>query len=328
MKWYHNLFIITLVIALISALGFIIYKQIEISQKQELIESQIVEQKQLVDGIMRSQSSWATKEDVESFVKSNNVNLEAIKEDLDKLNAKITAVNVILASSKPQHGTHIPTTPGPNTNPNPVDPKNPDPYGYLNQQQVLELEEDFSSIKVPIGTVGFSAWQKEPWNIDIDGREYKVTTVQGLDKDGKTLFYNKVTVKVKDKEYDIPITTAITKQVIPEAEWSWWNPKVFLTAGGSINVTELPVNGTFNAGLTFGFMSYGKFNATPDISILQAGVGYSSNDSEFAVIINPVAFNIGNAADTDILKNTYIGPSVQITHTGEVFTGANISVGF
>lgn len=329
MSLYTKIIIGIVSLLVICTLGFIVFKQMEISNRQIAIQTQMLEQKELVDGIVRSQNSWATRDDVEKFVKDNNINLEAIKEDLDKLQAEITAVNIAVAKSSGQHGTNIPTTPGPGTNPNPVDPTDPDPFGYMKKQQTLVLNEHFGNNKVPIGSVGFSAWQKEPWNIDIKEREYHLATVVGTDENKRNYFYNKFTIKTNGKEYEVPITSATTKQVYPEAKWSWWNPKLFLTAGGGINVTNIaPVNGTFNAGATFGFMSWGKYNQTPDISVLQTGIGYSSNENEFAVIVNPIAFNIGNAIETDVLKNTYIGPSMQITHTGQIFAGANISLGF
>jgi hypothetical protein len=230
--------------------------------------------------------------------------------------------------SQRQYANNIPTTPGTVTNPNPVDPANPDPFGYMQRQQSLAISEQFQGLSIPFGSVGFSAWQEKPWNIDIFAREYHVNTVVGKDENGRSHFYNKFSIKTNGQEYEVPITTAISQQTLPEPKWYWWNPQLFLTAGGSINVTELPVNGTFNAGMTFGFMSWGKFRYAPDISVLQAGVGYSSNSNEFAVIINPVAFNIGNAVDADILGNTYLGPSLQVTHTGNVFAGTNLSIGF
>jgi len=313
---------------IVGLFGFMVYNQIKIQQSQEAMQYQLIEQKELADGIMRSQNSVVTKDELIKAIKDNNIDLSAIQKDLDALHAEVAAINTMVARSQGQHGTNIPTTPGPNTNPNPVDPANPDPHGYLKRQQTLALFEQFAGVRIPFGSVGFSAWQKDPWNVDIDSREYRVHTVEGKDDNGRVYHYNKFQVRVNGKDYTVPIASSTTTQIVPEPKWSWWNPKLFLTAGGGINVTELPVNGSFNAGATFGFMSWGRFNQTPDISVMQAGVGYSSNNHEFAVIINPVAFNIGNAVDTDVLRNTYFGPSLQVTHTGEVFAGANLSLGF
>jgi len=118
-------------VLLVGALGFIIFKQIENSNRQSAIETQLVAQKELIDGIVRSSAQWGTKDDINKFITDNGVNLKAIQDDLSKLHAEVSAVNVLVATSQGQHGTNIPSVnPGPTnpTNPNPVDPKNPDPF--------------------------------------------------------------------------------------------------------------------------------------------------------------------------------------------------------
>ena len=318
--WFGGIF-------LIGALGFIIYKQIENSNRQLAIESSIVEQKQLIDGIVRSQAQWSTKADLEKFITDSGVNLKAIKEDLDKLHADVNAVNVIMTSSQGQHVTNISTIPGP-VNPNPIDPKNPDPYNYIKNQQNLSLNEDFETLKVPFGSVGFSAWKEKPWNIDVKPREYQITNVVGIDENQRSYFYNKFTMKVDNKEYDVPIKTAITKQEYPRDKWSWWNPRLFLTVGGGINLTKAPLQGSANAGLAVGFMSYGRYKNAPTISLLQIGAAYQSGTQKISAIINPINFNIGGIFPKGLVDNTYIGPSIQIDTSANVLTGVNLSVGF
>lgn len=314
-------------ITLVGALGFIIYNQIENSKRQYAIEQNIAAQKQLIDGIVRSQASWATRDDVEKFIKDSGINLQAIQKDLDKLHANVSTVNVAVATSKEQHNTNIPTTFGPVVNPNPVDPKNPDPYGYSKQQQTLNLDENFGNVKLPIGSVGFSAWQKEPWNYDIKTREYHLNTVVGTDENQRQFFYNKFVVKVDGKDYEVPINSAITQQVYPEAKWSWWNPRFYLTTGGSINLTQAPIQGSANVGATIGLMSYGRFKTTPAISILQLGGGYATGTQRPIFILNPVNINIGGILPKGLINSTYAGPSTQIDTHGNVFVGANLSVG-
>jgi len=314
-------------VLVLGALGFIVYKQLEISRRQDAIEQNVVAQKQLIDGIVRSQASWATRDDVENFAKNNDINIKAIKDDLDKLHAEISAVNVAVTTSKGQTGTHVPTTTGPNTNPNPVDPTNPDPFGYMKQQQTLALNEDFGTVKVPIGSVGFSAWQKEPWNYDIKAREYRAATVVGTDENQRQYFYNKFTVKVDNKEYTLPITTASTQQVYPEAKFHWFNPRLYLTTGGAINLTQAPLQGSANIGATFGIMSYGQFKNTPAISILQVGVCYETGTQRASVILNPVNINIGGIFPKGLVNSAYVGPSTQIDTGGNIFVGPNLSVG-
>lgn len=323
MPLYQKILIWVGAVLVVGALGFIVYKQQQISERQTMIEQNIIAQKQLVDGIVRSQATWASREDIEKFIKDNGVNLRAIQDDLDKLHAEVSAVNVAVATSKGQTGTHMPTKPGPNTNPNPVDPKNPDPYGYMKQQQTLALNEDFGSVKVPIGSVGFSAWQEKPWNYDIKQREYRATTVVGTDENQRQYFYNKFTVKVDNKEYALPITAATAEQVYPEAKFSWWNPRLYLGADGAIGLN--PVKGEFSPNVNLQVMSYGRYKTQPDWSILQVGAGYGTISQRPQLTITPVSYNIGKPIP--LIHNTYIGPSISVGTDGNVFVGGGVRVG-
>jgi Tfp pilus assembly major pilin PilA len=315
-------------ILLCGALAFIIYNQVQIKNQQTAIQTQIVQQQQLVDGIVRSQSQYATSADLSKFASDSNLNLKAIKDNLDTLNAKVASINVVTATSQGQTATHLPSTgTGPtNPNPNPVDPANPDPFGYMKAQQNLTLNEDFGTLKVPFGTVGFSAWQKEPWDINVSPREYNVDTVVGVDDHERQYFYNKFTVKVADKTYDVPIKTATTKQQVPSATWSWWNPRLLMGLDGGVNITN--VKGEFTPHVDIGIMSYGQYKTTPDFSILEVGVGYGTINKTGQVVVTPVAYNIGRNLFSPLMNNTYIGPSLSIGTDGSIGAGAGVRVGF
>lgn len=102
---------------------------------------------------MRSQSQYANKNDIINFIKENNVNLKAIQDDLNKLHAEINTINIVTAHSKGQLGSNIPSTGTGTSNPNPINPANPDPHGYLKKEQTLALNENFSNVQLPIGKV-------------------------------------------------------------------------------------------------------------------------------------------------------------------------------
>jgi len=315
--------IIAGIVSLLGVLGFIVYKQIQISNKQDLIEARIISEQQLIDGIVRSQSTWATKGDVEKFISDNNVNLRAIQDDLDKLKAELTAVNVAVANSRGQTGTNIPSTGTGNTNPTPVDPKNPDPYGYMQKQQNLSLNEDFGTVQVPFGTVGFSAWQEKPWNYEIKDREYNVASVVGTDENQRMYFYNKFTLKVDGKSYNIPIKAASTQQVYPEAKFSWFNPRLYAGIDTSVGVT--PIRGEFTPSLNFQIMSYGRYKTQPDLSVLQLGLGYGINSQRPQVVVTPISYNVGK--HIPFMNNTYFGPAVGVGTDGNVMLGAGLRFG-
>jgi hypothetical protein len=307
-------------IIILGALSFIIFKQIEISDRQHSIETQVVKQKELVDNIMRSQSQYATRDDINKFIKENGVNLKAIQEDLDKLHASISAVNVVTVHSSGQQGNNLPSTGTGNTNPN---PPSDDPYGYQHKTQLLSLVEQFGNMSIPFGEVGFSAWQTQPWSVNIPPREYHVTNVIGTDENQRTYIYNKFSVKVQDKDYDLKITKAETKQEFPTAKWSWFNPRLFVGIDGGVNVNQ--VKGEFTPSLDVGIMSYGRYKTQPDFSVLQVGAGFGTVSKKPQLIVTPVTYNVGQ--HLPLMNNMYVGPSVHIGTTGNFSVMAGIRVG-
>ena len=96
MPLYAKILIILGSVLIFGLLGFIIYNQQESAKRQIAIESQIVLQKELVDKIVRSQSEYTSKKDLEEFIKNNGIALSAVKKDLDKLNAQVDSMNIIL----------------------------------------------------------------------------------------------------------------------------------------------------------------------------------------------------------------------------------------
>jgi hypothetical protein len=317
-----------------GALAFIIYNQQQLKNQQTAIQTQIVQQQQLVDGIMRSQSQYATAADLAKFASDSNINLKAIQDNLKTLNSSLAAINVITADSNGQNQNNLPSTGTGPANPKPPTPvacvngtcPNQDPFGYQKVQQNLALNEDFGTLKVPFGTVGFSAWQQNPWDVAIQPREYNVDTVVGVDENERQTFYNKFSVKVGDKNYDIPIKTATTKQQVPTATWSWWNPRLLMGLDGGVNISR--VQGEFTPSVNLGIMSYGQYKTTPDFSILEVGFGFGTVNKTGQVVVTPVAYNIGKKLFSPVMNNTYIGPSLSIGTDGSIGAGVGLRVGF
>lgn len=326
-------------IVVFGALAFIIYNQQQLKNQQTAIQSQIVAQQQLVDGIMRSQSQYATAADLAKFASDNDINLKAIQDNLKQLNSQLTSINVITANSNGQTNNNQPSTGTGTTNSVPPTPvtvncpsggtvtcPNTDPFGYQNTQQIFSLNEDFGTLKVPFGTVGFSAWQQNPWSDNILPREYNVDTIVGVDDHERQTFYNKFTVKVGGKNYDIPIKTATTKQQVPAATFSWFNPRLLMGLDGGVNVNH--VKGEFTPNVSLGIMSYGQYKTIPDFSILEVGLGYGTVNKTPEVVITPVSYNIGKNWFSPVMNNTYVGPSLSIGTDGSFGAGVGLRVGF
>lgn len=325
----------------VGALAFIIYNQQQLKAQQTAIQTQIVAQQQLVDGIVRSQSQWATKDDIAKFASDSGINLKAIQDNLNSLNAQVASINVASTSSQAQTGNNIPSSGTGPTNPNPPTPvacvngtcPNQDPFGYQKTEQDLALNEDLGTLKVPFGKVGFSAWQKDPWSINVYAKDYIVDTVVGVDENERQYFYNKFTVQVHDQtdpkkvtSITVPVTSASTKQEYPTAKWTWWNPRLLMGLDGAVNINH--VRGEFTPHVGVGIMSYGQYKTTPDFSILEVGVGYGTVGKVGELVVTPVAYNIGRNLFSPLMNNTYIGPSLQIGTDGSFGVGGGLRVGF
>lgn len=336
MTTLNKILIALLALTIVGAIGFIIYQQHEMSTMQTQINNSIVAQKTLLDGITRSSSQYATQADLAAFAAQNNVSLATIQKDVETLGATITGMNQVVVNSS---GENVNNTPSSSTTPN-TSPQvaptvtcdgqqipcpNADPFKYQQNQQNLALNENFGPTPVPIGTVGFSAWQQNPWNATIYPRTYDVSNVLATDQDGKQYVYNQVSITTNNKTYTVPISTSKFEQQYPTPAFSFWNPRIYLGADAGINVSHVPMTGEVTPNVSFGFVSYGKSKVNPDLSIMQVGVGYGVVSQKAQIQIAPIQYNIGK--NLPFMQNTYIGPTLGIGVDGDVNIGVGLRVG-
>jgi hypothetical protein len=326
------------VILVLGGMGLIIYNQFNISKQQQAIQDQVIQQKTLVDGLVQSANKYTTKDDLNNFITQNAGDLKAIQNNLSSLGATIKAANVVSANSQGQVATNQPSTSTTPTGVKPtttvvdcpnggtVDCPNVDLFGYEANVQTLALNEDFSTIKVPIGRVSFNASQPAPWGIDIKPRQYSATSIIGTDENQRLYVDNKFSVKVDDKTYTIPITTAQTQQVYPTPKFSFFNPRLLLGVDGGISLSH--IQGEFAPNVSLGIMSLGQYKTNPDWSFLEVGAAYETVNKKAAVIITPAAYNIGKNLLSPLMNNTYLAPSLMIGLDGSFVVGGGIRVGF
>lgn len=325
--------------ALTGALSFIIYKEIEHSNNQTLIQKQVVEHKQLLDNIIRSQSEYTSKSDMEKFAKDSGINLKIVKEDLDKLNASIVAINTLVVKSTAQSSTNIPSTSIGVKNPVPIIPltveckdgekftcPKEDKYGYLSSEQKLSLSEYFGDVKFPLGDVGFSSWKSSPWSVELPSREYHITSILSEDSEKRVFIHSQFTITSGEITTTIPIETSKVMQEPPIAKLSWWNPRAFITAGPIFDLKDFP-RAAVSTGITAAVISYGRYTVQPELSFMQLGISYLSNPSSLAFTINPIAYNIGGLFPSTLVRSTFVGPSLSIGLHGEMFAGISFSIG-
>ena len=328
-----------ILVAIACTLFFVIKYNADTKARQEQIQNSLVEMKTLSDGIVRAQAQYVTKDDLLGFAKSINLNLTEIQKDLNDLDADIIGISSILASSQGYHGDNLPSDhTSPNTDPPTIPPTcaeaGCDPYGYMANSQTKDIAEPFAdNLSVPVGQATFSAWKQDPWGLTVLPRDYKLDTVLGQDKQGRHYIYHKFAIGVDGKEYQIPIKEAKFVEKLPEASFSWWNPRVGIgvLAGVSIptNAAAMVDNGV-NAGiapsLQFSPFSYGKTEVKPRFIFPQIAIGYNVVRHTADFSISPFMYNLGDTSD--VINNTYTGPTISVDTDANVTIGGSLSVTF
>ena len=307
----------------IVCLIFVIKIQKDISDRQSSIEKSMVEMKQLGDGIVRSQAQYVSKDDLSKFADSIGLNLNDIKSDLKTFHATVEGINNTTVVTPGYHGISLGssgTKPGDNTTP----VVGSDPYGYLKNIQLFGLNEPVgNNTSVPFGQSTFSAWQAKPWGLEVYPRDYDVTTVIGVDNEGKHYTYNKFTITTGGKTYDVPVKSSKFEEVYPTASFSF-NPRVYLGVSGGATVNPIP-HAEMTPVLSVFLFSYGKTKDTPDLALLGLGLGYETQQSRPVVAITPVTYNVG--PHIPLLKNLHIAPTITVDNKGSVGVLGGVYVG-
>lgn len=316
------------VILIIAFLLWLAKYQHDMLERQKLIESSVAEQKELANGIMRAQASYVTKKDLERYSKDWGVDLDPIRKDLEKLNAEVKGISATKVVTAGYYGSNIASTSEesrkPGDNPEPIDPENPDPYRYQQKRQVLTLNEPFSEQDaIPYGEVGFSAWKKRPWDLKVAPREYRVASVLGQDEDGRHYVYNKFSIVVDGKKYDVKISDSRFVEKLPESKFRFSPRLYFGMDGGAYFNKSL---GAAIPNLQLFFWSKGRTKTNPDWILLGVGTGYEIVEDRISFLISPVSYNVGH--HLPLVDNIFLGPAVSTDAWGNfaIMFGARVGL--
>lgn len=320
------------VIALVAA---IVWQYYIIKSQQDLQAQQLVEMKQLKDGIIRSESKYVSKEDLEQFAQISDINLDPIRDDLDDLNANLKGINNLLVSTPGYVGTGLASN---STSPRPVPISgtvtvpctgneaicpNLDTFGYLNNSQTLSLSEPFSGgASVPWGKTEFKAWEEKPWNLTVYPRTYSVTTVLGEDENGRHYTYNKFYITSNGETYTVPINSSKFVEEAPEAEFRF-NPRLYLGVDVGSHIQTPQAEVTPNIGIAL--FSYGSTKLKPDFTFVHAGVGFNTQTETPAIMLTPVTYNLGEPLP--LVENLQVGPSVSVDTDKSISVMLGVKVG-
>jgi len=265
------------------------------NSKQSHLKEIQLKQKQ-IDDITRSSTSNITRDELKDLLESNKVDLSKIEKDLKDIGGKIEAINNIQVVSVYQNRTNVSTE---NVVAKPEEKVEVKPEELKQETQYVSIGEQFANQNLPFGRVGFSFWRKDPWEYEVYKRNYRITNIISKDKDNNTVVYNKFSVNVKDKDYDIIIDKADAYQVLPENKFHLY-PKIFLSVGSGYSFDKSLTTAVYLYG---NFIQYGKYRNNPTFSILNMGIG--TNFEGYKISIVPVFANLQTISK--FLQNSYIG---------------------
>lgn len=338
--------LLAIIAALVVAFGiFVFIKEQQMSSLQTQLNTNMIAQQNLLNGLVRSSSSYATSDQLNAFAQQNSVDLATIQSNLASINATLVGINVVQASSGPTTVSGLPstgTTPSPTSTPTSTTVSCPaggsvscpgpvDTNKYTENVQTLALNETFVGIpatQVPIGSVSFDASKTDPWSENISSRQYNIDSTIGSNPDsGQVVVYNQLSIDAAGKTYQIPINTATFKQAPTKNSFSFWNPRLFLSMGGSVNVSAVKGEATPAVGMQIA--SYGATKTNPVLSIAQVGAGYNLVSQRPAVVVDPISLNVGAMfPNQHIISNTYLGPSIGVDTKGSVDIGLAVGLSF
>jgi len=307
-------------IILIVALLLVIKFQQDSANENKQLQQTIVEMQQLQDGTMRSESKFVSDEDLKSIAANQKIDIKEVEKDLKTFGGEVKAIDVVKVITPGKVATNLPSTKIEDTNPQPTEK---DSFHYLLNRQVLSLTEPIGKINVPFGNVGFSAWQKNPWDISISPRKYILSTVIGRDEEGRDYTYHKMLIEAENKTFEIPITEAKISQTLPKSKF-YFNPKLALGVAGGISLAPVP-EPEVEPFIEITLASYGKSKMDSEWLFGGIGIGYQSVEKQIDLQVTPVRYNVGSRLP--LIDNLNVGPSVSINTKGEFAVYLGISAG-
>lgn len=284
----------------------------------------------LSDGTVRAAELTTAVGGAEQMAEQLGVSLDKIRSDAAALGADLNSLVAAtvrttgakrsgLASSEAQARQESPSR-----QQSVEAPEGVDLWKYTSSRQVLKLSEPFAGgIEVPWGKTGFSAWKREPWDVEILPRGYRAFSVGSVGEDGKRRVYTQFAIEVDGQVYKLPVTEATYVEDEAPASFRWClKPLLALSVGpfisGEDGVAVLP-------GVDLAVATYG-YPGEPALWVFLApGVRYEPRVGSFALSAVPVAFNVGKPMP--LLENLYLGPSVAVQGGGGVSVGVSLQVG-
>jgi len=328
-------FVLVFLFVVLIIAGFFGYKSL--MEENAKLRNEVIEFKKITETLTRSSTKWATKKDLESDLKDimTKKDLIELQKDLNKLGAKLIVVGKTIGVVQ-NKVSELETSDneGNETAPVKLCKETGDPidvYGYTKKKQIKELKDINSA---PIAKAEFDASQKKPWNYEVYGKEYKLSTIVGKKDSGQLAFYHQLQYSIPSKDinkfYPINILSSDYKQIPKLSKWFWINPKLDVNFIIGASVYKFAngfgrSNNLLSMGVDVGISlsSYGSTKIDSWFRMFRFGLGYNIERQAGSLSFAPFEFNIGKPLP--LLTNLYLTPQFSID-TGGALT-LNFGIG-
>ena len=327
-----SIFIIGLII-----IGYFSYKSI--INNNFLLQNEVVKFKKLTEDLIRSNTEWVKRKDIEKELKNlmTKEDLKKVKEDLKKLNSNLNAIGKTIGVVEGKV-SQLENSDAEGDETSPVEicketGKAIDIHGYTKKVQIKKIKDINSA---SIASVEFDASKKAPWNYEVFRKEYKLITILGKKESGQLTFHHQLQYSIpsiSNKFYPINILSSEYKQVPEKNEWFWLNPVLdanffiggmFYKIGNGFGRTDNILSMGVDVGLSLS--SYGTNKVDSLFRLFRFGLGYNIERRAGTLSFSPITFNIGKPLP--LLTNLYFSPQISIDTAGGLILNAGIGPQF
>lgn len=331
-KWPIIGFVVAVIIIFgIGAVGYVAYQKI--MEENLKLRNEVTQFKTLTETLVRSSNKWTTKDDLKDSLATllTADDLKALQDDIRKQSARISAVGRTVGKLSGKIAKLEESDQQGDKNPDVVaceDGRLVDIHGYTERTQTKRIQDNN---KASVADVTFDASKEKPWDYELFGRQYNLTTVVSKKESGQLNFHHSLKYKTSadgEKEYPIALASSEFKQIQLGSKFYWLNPRLDLGAFAGINVLSVPVLGdntslaSVGVDLGLSISSYGENKLDSWWRFFRFGAGYNASRQAFQLSLTPAVFNLGKVLP--LISNLYVGPQVGIDTGG----GMTVNLGF
>lgn len=331
-------FVLVVLVALIIVAGYFIYKNL--TEENARLRSDITEFKKLTESLVRSSTTWATKDDLKNDLKNflKKEDLKALEDDIKKIGARLTAVGkTVGVISNKVAKLEASDSEG---------PENPDTdLRFCDDGRLIDIHNytkapQFKLITdvnmAPLTEVQFDASKKAPWSYNVYQREYKLITAVSKKDSGQLVFHHNLEYSVPEKSnqtYKVNLISSEYKQTPTPNQMFWLNPKLdgnFFIGGNVYGFAQGPgrpftiLSMGLDLGLTLS--SYGETKVDSWFRLFRFSLGYNIERRAGHFAFAPIAFNLGKPLP--LLTNLYLSPQVGLDTAGGLTVNMGTGVQF